>query len=95
MFLTRNAHWFHSKLGSGIHTGGVTQFSLLSLQSITSAERAKEIISGARRKMEESAHKYPPGRFEQYKLQFDRLERGGLTLENVVLPGFVCPIGKL
>ena len=52
------------------------------------SERADEIHEAIAKEIETKKDTYPPGLYDQYVVQLDRLRRGGPGCEIVGVPGF-------
>lgn len=71
----------------GLFTAGIMGFSFQPLQAYS--KRADEIHKAAIEKIEANKDKYPPGLYDQYKIQIQRLKDGAPGCELVNVPGFL------
>ncbi|VDC02256.1 unnamed protein product [Peniophora sp. CBMAI 1063] len=71
----------------GLFTAGIMGFSFGPLQ--LHSKRADEIHAAAIKKIEANKDKYPPGLWEQYQIQIQRLKDGAPGCEIVDVPGFL------
>ncbi|EMD40393.1 hypothetical protein CERSUDRAFT_91113 [Gelatoporia subvermispora B] len=74
------------KEGKGLHTLGVIGFAFMPLHKIS--DRADEIISKAKAKLQNNADKYRPGVLEQLNMQLERIKKGAPLAEVINFPGF-------
>jgi len=75
------------KHGEGLFTRlAIVGFCYAPLQKYT--EKADSIHEAVSKEIEEKKDSYPPGLYEQYLVQLDRLRRGGPGCEIVGVPGF-------
>ncbi|EMD40394.1 hypothetical protein CERSUDRAFT_91114 [Gelatoporia subvermispora B] len=78
--------------GLGWHTTGIVNYAFLPLKAVSA--KADVIIASFKDKLLKNADNYPPGLFEQYKIQLDRLETEVPGLEiigNVGTAGGINP----
>ncbi|KZV71755.1 GMC oxidoreductase [Peniophora sp. CONT] len=71
----------------GLFTAGIMGFSFGPLQ--LHSKRADEIHQAQIKKIEANKDKYPPGLYEQYQIQVQRLKDGAPGCEIVNVPGFL------
>lgn len=71
----------------GLFTAGIMGFVFAPLQLYS--KRADEIHKAAIEKIEANKDKYPPGLYEQYQIQIERLKEGAPGCEVVNVPGFL------
>ncbi|VDB94037.1 unnamed protein product [Peniophora sp. CBMAI 1063] len=71
----------------GLYTTGLMGLAFGPLQMYS--KRADEIQQAAIEKIEANKDKYPPGLYEQYRLQIQRLKEGAPGCEILNVPGYV------
>ena len=71
----------------GLFTAGIMGFVFAPLQLYS--KRANEIHQAAIKKLEANKDKYPPGLWEQYQIQIERLKEHAPGCEVVNVPGFL------
>ncbi|EGO01347.1 hypothetical protein SERLA73DRAFT_159774 [Serpula lacrymans var. lacrymans S7.3] len=73
--------------GQGVYTMGVTGMAYTPLKAIT--EHCQTIYEAAKAKVIENISSYPPGLYEQYEMQLERLINGTPICELIIFPGFL------
>lgn len=76
-----------SASGSGIYTIGIIGFAFVPLQMLSS--KADSIFQAAKERITKNTAAYPPGLLDQYKIQFDRWQKGVPGCEIISFPGFL------
>ncbi|EIN09265.1 GMC oxidoreductase [Punctularia strigosozonata HHB-11173 SS5] len=74
-------------VGEGMFTTGIVGFAFTGVDKVS--KRSKAIHEAAKAKIEQSKNNMPPGLYEQYQIQLQRLENGSPGCEIISIPGFM------